>query len=66
MFPSNPLFVDKMLQSRQEEIERGIRDYHAYDFQQTSKSPGRLSVKARIWASVGVFLVLAWLLHALM
>lgn len=30
MFPNNPLFVDKLLQSRQEEIERGIPDPSTY------------------------------------
>jgi hypothetical protein len=66
MFPNNPLFIDKMVQSRQEDIERELPDPHTYDLQQSAKFPVRLQVKARIWAPVGVLLALAWLLHALM
>ena len=66
MFPSNPLFVDKLVQSRQEEIERGIPDPHTYDFRPTSKFPVKLSVKARILVPFGVLLALAWRLYALM
>jgi hypothetical protein len=60
MFPNNPLFVDKLLQSRQEEIERGIPDPSTYDLRQSGKFPAKLGVKARIWVPVGVLLVLAW------
>ena len=35
MFPNNPLFVDKLVQSRQEDIERGIPDPHTYDLRLT-------------------------------
>ena len=66
MFPNNPLFVDKLVQSRQEEIERGIPDPHTYDFPQTGKFPVKLRGKARVWVSVGVLLALAWRLYALM
>ena len=66
MFPNNPLFVDKLVQSRQEEIERGIPDPHSYDLRPTGKFPVKLGAKARIWLPVGVLLALAWLLHVLM
>ena len=66
MFPNNPLFVDKLIQSRQEDIERGIPDPSTYDFQQTDKLPVKLRTKARILVSVGVLLVLAWWVHVLM
>ena len=65
MFPNNPLFVDKMVQSRQEDIERGIPDPNTYDLRQSAKFPVKLSVKARIWVPIGVFLALAWWLHEL-
>jgi hypothetical protein len=64
MFPNHPLFVDKMVQSRQEDIERGLRDPHTYDLRQSTKFPIKLSVQARIWVPVGVLLALAWLFHA--
>lgn len=64
MFPSNPLFVDKLVQSRQEDIERGLPDPHTYDLR-TGKFPVKLRAKARILAPVGVLLALAWLFHAL-
>jgi hypothetical protein len=55
-----------MVQSRQEEIERGIPDPHTYDFQPTGRFPVKLRVKARVCVSVGVLLALAWRLYALM
>ena len=65
MFPGNPLFVDKLLQSRQEEIERGLPDPSTHDFRQTGKFPVKLKVKARVWLPVGVLLLLAWRFLAL-
>ena len=65
MFPNSPLIVDKLVQSRQDDIERGIPDHHAYDLQETDKFPVKWRGKARIWAPVGVLLVLAWWLHVL-
>ena len=65
MFPNNPLFVDKLLQSRQEDIERGIPDPHSFDIRQSAGLPVKLRVKSRIWVSVGMLLALAWLFHAL-
>jgi hypothetical protein len=65
MFPNNPLFVDQLVQSRQEDIERGIPDYQTYDLSQPARSPVKWRGKARIWAPVGVLLVLAWWLHVL-
>jgi hypothetical protein len=64
MFPNNPLFVDKLIQSRQEDIERGIPDPHVYDLLQTGRSPVKFR-KARIWVPVGVLLVMAWWILAL-
>ena len=66
MFPNHPLFVDKMVQSRQEDIERGIPDPHTFDLRQSARFPVQLRLKARIWAPFGVLLVLAWWLHAIM
>ena len=66
MFPNNPLFVDKLVQSRQEEIERGIPDPHTFDLRQSAKVPVQLRGRARILAPVGLLLALAWALHALM
>lgn len=65
MFPNNPLFVDKLLQSRQEEIEREIPDPSTYDLRQTGKFPVQWRVKARIWVPTGVLLLLAWRFLAL-
>ena len=65
MFPNNPLMVDKLVQSRQDDIERGIPDYQAYYLSQPTRSPVKWRGKARIWAPVGVLLMLAWWLHVL-
>ena len=60
MFPNNPLFVEKLVQTKQDDILRELPDRHAYEFQETDRFPVRLRAKAKIWAPAGVLLVLAW------
>ncbi len=66
MFPNHPLFVDKLLQSRQDEIERELSDPSTYDLRQTASFPARLKRKANVLVPLGVLLVLAWWLHVLL
>jgi hypothetical protein len=65
MFPNNPLFVDKLVQSRQHDIQRGLPDPQTYDLRKTNKFQVKLRTNARIWAPAGLILLLVWWLHAL-
>ena len=65
MFPNNPSFVDKLLQTRQDDILRELPDPATYDFQETNKFPRRLIASAKILVTLGVLLVLVWWLSTI-
>jgi hypothetical protein len=65
MFPNNPLFVDKLVQSRQEEILRGLPDPQTYEHPKTGRVPAKLGAKAKIWVPAGVLLMMALWFHSL-
>jgi hypothetical protein len=65
MFPNNPSFVDKLLQTKQDDILRELPDPATYDFQETDKFPGRLMARAKIWVPIGILLILAWWLSTI-
>jgi hypothetical protein len=66
MFPNNPLFVDKLLQTKQDDIMRELPDPTTYDFKEANRFPVKLKRKGRILVPVGVLLALAWWLHVLL
>lgn len=65
MFPNNPSFVDKYLQTKQDDILRELPDPATYGFQETNKFPSRLIASAKIWMTIGILLVLAWWLSTI-
>jgi hypothetical protein len=65
MFPNNPSFVDKYLQTKQDDIMRELPDPATYDFQETNKLPSQLKITARVGVLVGALLVLAWWLSTI-
>lgn len=65
MFPNNPSFVDKLLQTKQDDILRDLPDPATYGFQETDKFASRLMAKARVWVPIGILAVLAWWLSTI-
>jgi hypothetical protein len=61
MFSNNPLYVEKLVQTKQADILRELPDHRVDGFQETGKISLRLKVNSRIWAPVALFMALAWL-----
>jgi hypothetical protein len=61
MFPNNPLFVEKLVQTKQAEITRETQGIHAHPFRDIHESPIRPKVKYKMWVLVSVLIVLAWI-----
>ena len=47
MFPNNPLFVDKLLQTKQDDIMRELPDPTTYDFKEANRFPVKLKRKGQ-------------------
>lgn len=60
MFPNNPLFIEKLVQTKQDDILRELPDRRAHELQETERFPVRLRARARIWVPVGMLLALTW------
>jgi hypothetical protein len=65
MFSNNPLFIEKLVQTRQEDILRELPDPSIYEFQKTNRFSPQLRANARIWMPIGVLLALVWWIHVL-
>jgi len=62
MFPSNPSFVEKLVQTKQEEIEREIRGFDEREFLNFQKPIIKIALKPKVLRFVGVMALLAWLI----
>ena len=56
MFPNNPLFVDKLLQTKQEDIAREVEDMNKYPI---------FKPKLNVWMLLIILIVLAWFLSVI-
>lgn len=61
MFPNNPYYVEKLVQTKQEEIMREVQGIHAHPFRDIHESPIKSKVKYKMWVLVSALIVLAWL-----
>lgn len=58
MFPNNPLYVEKLVQTKQADILRELPDHIANDFQGAGNFSTKLKVKARTLAPVALLVAL--------
>ena len=61
MFSNNPLYVEKLVQTKQADTLRGLPSHRVDEFLDTSDSSSKQKVIPRIWVPVGLFVALAWL-----
>jgi hypothetical protein len=61
MFSNNPLYIEKLVQTKQADILRELPSHRVDEFLDTDGSSSKQNVIPRIWVPVGLFVALAWL-----
>lgn len=65
MFPNNPLIVEKLVKTKQEEIMREIQGINQHEFRDNYEPAIKPKVKYKMWVVIGLLIALAWLFSLL-
>lgn len=65
MFPNNPSYIEKLVQTKQDDILRELPDYTDYEMQANERFPIKLRIKPKIWVPIGLILAVAWLINVI-
>jgi hypothetical protein len=60
MFPNNPSLMQKLAQTKQEDLMRGIEGVNEYELQNIQKLPNKAKMKSALWAIACLLIALAW------
>lgn len=61
MFPNNPYFLEKMVQTKQEEIQRAHRGFNEQQMWNSNDPSNKLSTKSKALRGISLLVALAWL-----
>jgi len=60
MFPNNPSFLEKLVQTKKEESTREIQDINEYEFQHFRAFHIKSNASYKMWILVGLLIALTW------
>ena len=65
MFPNNPLYVEKLVYTKQEDILRQLPNQPVDAFRDLDQLPIQSKARRTIWIPVSLLIALAWLFSEL-